>query len=440
MRTSHDTFQLTRCIPFAAAFARAAIVAVGMLLTLPQAGAQLAYDVEYPQMAYGKQAPQDPFTRVMAELAQQGGELPHDASGRGHLDGLLAALGIDPSSQVLVFSKTSLKQRFISPEIPRSLFFNDEVYVGFVPGGRTLEIAAMDPVQGPVFFDFSQDPAAAAPFKQETSRCLRCHDSYSLTGGGVPRLMLSSVIAGADGNLVSHELSEITDISTPIDKRWGGWYVTGQSGKQNHLGNFVVRDISMLSKRPWQGVSNQDSLQSFVDLSAYPRQTSDIVALLVLQHQVEVQNRLVRLQFESRKLLDTTPAATADELMPLVQPVLEALFMVHEAPLQDAVHGNADYRQWFEQQGPATSDGLSLREFDLQSRTFKHRLSYLVYSDAVSALLPPVQELLFSRIAAVLDGEAGVLGDFTLPEQERAAIKAILRETKPEILEAGHVR
>src|SRR5690606_25602134 len=107
-----------------------------------------------------------------------------------------------------------------------------------VPGARSLEIAVMDPRLGPVFFDYSQDPAAAEPFKQETSRCLRCHDSYSMTGGGVPRFMMSSVIAGADGNLVSHELSEITNLATPIAERWGGWYVTGQSGEQAHRGNF----------------------------------------------------------------------------------------------------------------------------------------------------------------------------------------------------------
>lgn len=398
--------------------------------------AQLVYDTEYPQMGYGKQAPTDRFTQVMAELQKQGAKLPHDALGRGYLDGLLQALGIDPSSQVLVFSKTSLKQRFITPENPRSLFFNDDVYVGFVPGSRTLEVAVMDPNLGPVFFDFSQDPAAEEPFKQETSRCLRCHDTYSMTGGGVPRFMLNSVIAGADGNLVSHELSEITDLSTPLDTRWGGWYVTGQSGKQIHRGNFVVRDVAVLQNRPWQGQLNQDTLGSFANLSAYPRQTSDIVALLVLQHQVDVQNQIVRLNFESHKLLDASPNAGEQELLPLVQPLLESMFMVHEAPIADAVQGNSGYQEWFEQQGPQTSEGQSLREFDLKTRTFSHRLSYLIYSDAVGALPDKVKALLFKRIAAMLEGEA--LGDFTLPADEREQIKTILQQTKPEVLEPNN--
>lgn len=404
-------------------------------LTAP-AAAQLVYDTEYPLMGYGKTPPSDAYSTLMQQLQQGGGKLPHDAAGRGYLDGLLSALDIDPSSQVLVFSKSSLKQRFIEPKNPRSLFFTDDVYVGFVPGSTSLEVAAMDPFQGPVFFDLKQDPAAEVPTKQETGRCLRCHDSYSMTGGGVPRFMLSSVITGTDGNIVSHELSEITDMATPIDERFGGWYVTGNTGNQLHLGNFIVSDASQLAQRPWHGVANQADLSAFADLTAYPRQTSDIVAQLVLQHQVDVQNRIVRLQYESRKLLAANPNAEQDVLQPLVQPVLAGLFMSEEAPLADKVEGNSGYREWFEQRGPAASDGKSLRQFDLQSRTFRYRLSYLVYSKAIDALADPVKTLLFRDIAAVLDGDSSLLGGGSLPADERAAIRDILLATKPEVLAA----
>src|SRR5690606_19411045 len=105
-------------------------------------------------IGYGQIAPDDPFSRAMERFQAEGGELRHDPLGQGYLVDLLRVLDIDPSSQVLVFSKTSLKQRFITPENPRALYFNDEIYVGFVPGSTTLEIGAMDPRQGPVFFDF----------------------------------------------------------------------------------------------------------------------------------------------------------------------------------------------------------------------------------------------------------------------------------------------
>lgn len=400
----------------------------------PGAQAQLRYDTEYPEIGYGKTLPDDGFSRLLAGLEAKGESLTHDGTARGFLEALLQALDIDASSQVLVFSKSSLKQRFITPANPRALYFNDDVYVGFVPGSRSLEIAAMDPQQGAVFFDLDNTQATPLTYKQETSRCLRCHDSYSLTGGGVPRFLLSSEIAGPDGAIVSHELSEITDVTTPLERRFGGWYVSGLSGNQIHLGNLIVRDPSQLAQRPWQGVLNQQTLTAFADLAAYPRATSDIVALLVLQHQVDFQNRLIRLNFDSRQRLASDPAPSEADLQALLKPVLAALFMADEAPLAATVTGNSGYQQWFEQQGPRAADGRSLRELDLATRTFKHRLSFQIYSRAVDALAEPVKALLFADIRAVLAGNETLLPGLGLSAAERSTLGAILRDTKPEVL------
>ncbi len=397
--------------------------------------AQLVYDREYPEVGYGKVAPQDSFSQRMQALAADGKVLEFDGDGSGFLQSLLAALDIDPSSQVLVFSKTSLKQRFISPQVPRSLFFNDDVYVGFVPGSRTLEVGAMDPQLGPVFFDFSQEPEVNPRFEQETTRCLRCHDSYSMTGGGVPRFMLSSVIAGADGNLVSHELSELTDTSTPINHRWGGWYVTGTHGTLQHRGNLIITDISMLTNADFSATGNRTTLDDLVDLKAYPRPTSDIVALLVLEHQVEIQNRLTRLNFESRKLLASQGDIDAATLDTLTEPVLDSLFMAQEAPLVDTVQGTSGFREYFEQKGPKDDKGRSLRDFDLQTRTFKYPLSYEIYSTAVDALPVSAKIHLFSRIKAVVESAAMAPAYPHLDTATRTAIAEILQATKPEVLQ-----
>jgi hypothetical protein len=133
------------------------LVLLGLLPVNPVL-AQFRYDTEYPVIGYGKVAPANPFTEVLARIERGELVLDYNQDGSGYLASLLEALDINPASQVLVFSKTSLKQRFITPENPRSLFFNDAVYVGFVPGSTTLEIGAMDPALGPVFFDFSQQP------------------------------------------------------------------------------------------------------------------------------------------------------------------------------------------------------------------------------------------------------------------------------------------
>jgi hypothetical protein len=408
---------------------------LALLLASAPLHAQLVYDLEYPEIGYGKVAPQDSFSQRMQALAAEGKVLEFDGDGSGFLKSLLAALDIDPSSQVLVFSKTSLKQRFISPQVPRSLFFNDDVYVGFVPGSRTLEVSAMDPQLGPVFFDFSQEPEANPRFEQATSRCLRCHDSYSMTGGGVPRFMLSSVIAGADGNLVSHELSELTDTSTPINHRWGGWYVTGTHGTLQHRGNLIILDMSMLTNTDLSATGNRTTLDDLVDLKAYPRPTSDIVALLVLEHQVEIQNRLTRLNFESRKLLASQGEIAAATLDTLTQPVLDSLFMAQEAPLADVVQGTSGFTEYFAQKGPRDKQGRSLREFDLQTRTFKYPLSYEIYSTAVDALPVSVKLHLFSRIKGVLENAATAPAYPHLDGETRTAIAEILQATKPEVLQ-----
>ena len=409
---------------------------LALLLGSTPSQAQFPYDSEYPVIGYGKVAPQDDFSQLMQTLGAEGKVLEFENDGSGFLNSLLAALDIDPSSQVLVFSKTSIKQRFITSQVPRSLFFNDEVYVGFVPGSRTLEIAAMDPQLGPVFFDFSQQPDVEPRFEQESGgRCLRCHDSYSLTGGGVPRFLLSSVIAGPDGNLVSHELSEITDTSTPINKRWGGWYVTGTHGSLQHRGNLIITDPGMLAHLDLTATGNLEDLSTLVDLKPYPRATSDIVALLVLEHQVEFQNRLTRLNFESRTQLANEGELDTATLDTLTQPVLDSLFMAHEAPLTDTVKGNSGFQQYFEQQGPKDAKGRSLREFDLQTRTFKYPFSYLIYSSAVDALPVSVKTHLFARIKAELAHSSATAAYPHIDADTRTAITEILQATKPEVLQ-----
>jgi hypothetical protein len=412
----------------------ASLFACGVLLA-PAALAQFRYDSEYPVIGYGKTAPQDRFSKLMQEGAAGDTTLEYDADGRGYLDSLLQALDIDPSTQVLVWSKTSLKQRFIQPSNPRSLFFNDEVYVGFVPGSSTLEIGAMDPDLGPVFFDFAQSPQAEQPFKQETSRCLRCHDTYSMTGGGVPRFMLQSVLAGTDGGIVSHEISEITDTSTPFARRFGGWYVTGTHGDMQTMANYVISSADMIRQPDFAKNGNQTSLDAYVNLDAYVRPTSDIVALLVLEHQVEVQNAITRLNYDSRMLLDANPQAGDAELDPLIRPLLDSLFMAHEAVLTDKVEGTSGFREYFEQQGPRDAQGRSLRELDLESRTFRLPLSYLIYSDAIKALPDPVRTRLFAQVRAVLQQEDGAVEYPHINADQRAAIVGILQSTLPELLQ-----
>ena len=391
------------------------------------------YDDSYPGVDYSSRPLEDRLTRLMAQVDAGEVTLEHDAEGRGYLDALLEALEINPASQVLVFSKTALKTRFVTAATPRALYFNDDIYIGFIQNSRSVEIAAMDPVVGPVFFDFSQRADQPIDSEREMSRCLRCHDTYSMTGGGVPRFLLSSVLANPEGNIVTHEISIITDTSTPLNRRWGGMYVTGTHGSQEIMGNFVIDDVAKLTNIDLKPNGNKADLYGYVDTSPYISSGSDIVALLVLEHQVEFQNRLTRLSFESRTRLHSNGSIAEEEMASLTQPLLESMFMLNETPLTDMVSGDPSYRDYFQALGPFADDGRSLRELDLQARTFKYPVSYLVYSDAFNALPSEVKIYLYGRIRQILEGSDQDPAFSKLDRESLVAASAILRDTKPEI-------
>src|SRR5690606_8440222 len=266
------------------------------------------YDVDYPFMRYSTAPRDDAVARIEKRIAA--GELRLDAKPpRGRLDALLAALDIDPASQVLVFSATSLQRGRIKPGTPRAIYFNDDVYVAWVQDGP-IEIASMDPRLGPVFYLLDHDEDAT--FERQTDRCLRCHDSYSLSGGGVPRFIVGSGYTGPTGALATHEGWTLTTQRTPLRHRWGGWYVTGRHGDAVHLGNIVVRDVGDLADLDRIRVGNIDTLDGLVDTTPYAAPGSDIVALLVLQHQVDVQNRIAAASYAIAAALQAAGSARGE--------------------------------------------------------------------------------------------------------------------------------
>src|SRR3954467_13136770 len=99
----------------------------------------------------------------------------------GYLPAVLKALNVPVSSQVLVFSKTSFQAPRISPRMARSLYFTDDVFVGWVPSGDVLEIAAVDPQQGVMFYTINQEPVAK-PHVDRRDECLQCHVSGGTLG------------------------------------------------------------------------------------------------------------------------------------------------------------------------------------------------------------------------------------------------------------------
>ncbi|MDG2421268.1 MAG: hypothetical protein P8N40_06170 [Gammaproteobacteria bacterium] len=389
------------------------------------------YEKDYEIIKYGSVGVDNAVNKLQARLSAN--ELTLQFSNkRGYLDSVLEALDISTTSQILVFSKTSLQQPLISPNTPRAIYFNDDVYVAWVPKSGALEIGSMDQGLGPIFFTLDQVEKNQPAFTRQFRQCLRCHDSLSLTGGGTPRFMMSSNYTGLAGQLVSHEGSIMTTSRTPIKSRWGGWFVTGSHGAQMHLGNVIVENAGDVLDENLSNYGNRTSLSGLTDIDPYITPYSDIVALMVIEHQIEVQNLITRVNFRARTLLaddqlDTTD--TEEQLLMLSEELVRSLFMVGQPELIDPIKGNSGFAEYFISIGKKDTLGRSLRDFDLKTRLFKYPLSYLIHSDAYLALPAEVKDIVAKRIEEILslDYEDEIFSN--LSGNDKTAILEILSDT-----------
>ena len=402
---------------------------------------QHRYDTEYPVMDYSRTRLTDPVARLQERLERNESTLTHSGPEQSYLPSLLHELGIDPASQLLVFSRTSAQIEFIRPETPRAIYYADDVYVASPPGAQDFEIAAMDPDIGPVFYTLAKQQRANIRPERKMDECLSCHDSYSLTGGGVPRFIVGSGFTDDEGEQISHEGWILTDDRTPLRRRWGGWYVTGTHGSQTHMGNWIIRDTEELRDIDLTRTGNLTDLSALIDTRPYLEGHSDIVALLVFDHQTRIQNVITRTNFQTRTLLadhrdddtlDSLPSPTQAQVEELAEPLVEALLMVGQPALNGAISGTSSFSENFPEEGPWDSTGRTLRNLELSTRLFRYPCSYVIYSEAFDGLPTATRAYVYRRLASILtQGEAGETFSH-LTEENRDAVLEILLETKPE--------
>ena len=425
----------TRPFGFSRRIACGALLVV-LIPTAAMAMMQLRYDREYPVIGYGSGTPDGPLAKLRKRIESGEVKLEFD-SRNGYLASLLRELDIDVASQMLVFSKTSVQKGRISPETPRAIYFRDDVYVGWVQRGASIEISALDPNLGPVFYTLSQENSERPEFARQTFRCLRCHDSYSLTGGGVPRYIMGSMFPDANGLAVSHAGWYLTTDRNPISQRWGGWYVTGTHGDQKHMGNLIVTDPTDREQFDLARGANRTDLEGLVDTSPYLTGHSDIVALMVIEHQVGVQNLIIGANWKIRSALaaenvaDEQDAGSIPRLVEEVtEPLVEAMLFVGEAPLTGPIEGTSGFSSKFVSRGPRDGEGRSLLELDLTTRLFRYPMSYLIYSEAFDALPDLARDYVYRRLREVLDGEDRSERFAHLAAADRRVILEILETTK----------
>jgi hypothetical protein len=401
-------------------------------------------DIEREPIRYNDAPADNAVSRLQSEL--DAGRVSLDREERhGHLRALLRRLGVPESSQVLVFSKTSLQRQRIAPATPRAVYFSDDVYVGYCQSGAVMEVSASDPRLGTVFYTLGQEPGEKPRFVRQQDSCLICHASSQ--NQGMPGHLVRSVYADAEGFPILSSGSYRTDQRSPLAQRWGGWYVTGTSGRQVHLGNLVVRDKRQPEQVDNAANTNLTDLGGRFDTSPYLTPHSDIVALMVLEHQAEMHNLLTRANFLTRAALydeaalnkelgrpaDHRSDSTLSRVRSAGEPVVKYLLFSGEAKLTDPVQGTSGFAREFARRGPRDARGRSLRDLDLRRRLFTYPCSYLIYSREFEALPAPVKAYVLRRVWDVLTGKEAGEGFAHLTADDRRAIREILLATKPNL-------
>ena len=411
-----------------------------ILLTSRSVSAQL--DFEQEPILYSSATATDPVARLIERIKSGQATVTWEPQ-HGYLRSLMAELKVPESSQVLVFSKTSLQISRITPRTPRAVYFNDDVYLGWVQRGDVVEISAADPQLGGTFYTLDQRLPEAPVITRETAKCLQCHGSSHTRR--TPGHIVRSVFPDSGGQPVYRLGTHLTDDASPFKERWGGWYVTGTHGQQRHMGNCILSNDEVSEKLNVDSGANVTDLSSHFEVRPYLTPHSDIVALMVLEHQVTMHNILTAANHAGRitvrdsdimnKALERPDGfeseSTERRFASAAESVVKGLLFCDEARLTDTVAGTSGFAAEFAARGPLDSRGRSLRQFDLRTKLFRHPCSFLIYSDSFAALPPGVKTRVWRRLEEILSGNDTTSKFAHLTSEDRQGIREILLDTHP---------
>jgi hypothetical protein len=337
------------------------------------------------------QAAGDPVARLIDRLAHGHAALEYAANGMGYLPSLLDELDLNPDSQALVFAKNSFQANRISSANPRAIYFNDNVSVGFIPGGDLIEFAALDPKKGVVFYTLDARNASKPDFQGCNTSCHGLNDT--------------AVLLVQSG-------SRPTDHRTPLAERWGGWFISGAPESLQHRGALPDGKF---------------------DAAKYPVPTSDIVALMTLEHQTRLTTLMMGVNRQARAIAEGK--MNVEWLDTAADQLVTYMLFANEAPLPAPVKGASSFSETFGQRGPRDQQGRSLRDFDLKTRLFRYPLSYMIYSDLFDGMEPAGRERVYRLLYDVLTGRNTDEKFDRISPVDRRAILEIVRATKRDLPE-----
>ena len=414
-------------------FSRSVILLGSVLLALPpsyssQQARPVSFRAEIHQ--YLEKNPRDPFSLIKDEIETKG----FPGSGSGPLDylkALLEKLEVSIHSQQLVFSTTSLQLSMISPRNPRAIYFNEDVYLGYVPGGQ-IEVIGIDPGLGSIPYIFSPPSdlgRAALPKVIRSRRCMNCHAADDL--GGFPALLLSSVIPGPGGGSIDAFRKTQTGHSVPYDLRFGGWHLTGSnvfaSTWANSTGLMHPKGISKIPVPP--------GTRFKWDKYLVPR--SEVVPSLVLEHQVGFVNRCIGASYRAREIRADPKLDEVEKMARMAKEskdIVEYALFADEARLPNPVaFAGSPYAKAFEAKGLQSPTGLHLRKFNLKDRLFQRRCSYMLHSLSFQGLPDEIRGAVLSEIKGLMTMDQAALPPrfAYLGRIERSEIHETLSSTFP---------
>jgi hypothetical protein len=143
--------------------------------------------------------------------------------------------------------------------------------------------------------------------------------------------------------------------------------------------------------------------------------TSDIVALMSLEHQTRMTNLMIRIGWDARR------GIPVDQLNPEIEEMLTYMLFADEEPLKAPVKGVSTFTETFPKRGPRDKQGRSLRDFDLKTRLFRYPLSYMIYSAAFDGMPDKVRDRVYKRLYERLSSDTS---------ETAKAILEIVRATK----------
>lgn len=368
----------------------------------------------------------DPIALLQAKIAKGQTKLDYDPK-FGYLPSILRVLNIPVSSQCLVFSKTSAQVSLISPKTPRALYFGDDAYVGYVQGAKHLELSGVDPKKGAIFYSLSKGADGKPKFERELT-CMRCHIGPKTAQ--VPGYLVRSTFCTADGSARSQRVEFVSGHTSPVSIRWGGWYVTGKSENDVHLGNSTITDERHPADMDPKPGTDVVDLKDRFDTSKYIAPTSDIVSLMLFDDSLRIHNLIIHAQYESR--LAGTASGSKNSVKQACEFLLNYMTFRDEPALKGKLTGTSSIIADFEKKGPWDKKHRSLRDLDMTTRMFKYPCHYMIYSTEFDALPSEVKDYLYGRLFQIYTGKDKSKMYSTIPPDLGKETLDILLDTKPD--------